>query len=332
MDNELHKICCCAEKVMTYWNDLRKGDLKMIRIDRVPIDKIKKNPALYPADFDRGGWERLARSISQVSILEMVILLELDDGYLQLSGEKRIKANIKTGKTEIPAIVVDDAELTSDKIEMIKNLQPDDIDPLERAIILNSYIEEEDLTKRDASKKLGIARTTITLWLIILEYEEKYQQAIIDNFNKKEGAKLTLSHLDLAKSLDSTIGHKTATKFLDAIMKYELTRQESLDMKKLIQKYPKLDIEEVAEMIINRKGLEDDLAKSDDLGEDFKEILESFNKINEKIEVLMGANAQIDNEKKQKLMKEILFTEQKLQQISVEIFGKTLKEAKKELL
>jgi hypothetical protein len=27
----------------------------MIRIDKVPIDKIKKNPSLYPANFDRGG-------------------------------------------------------------------------------------------------------------------------------------------------------------------------------------------------------------------------------------------------------------------------------------
>jgi len=304
----------------------------MIRIDRVPIDKIKKNPALYPDDFDRGGWERLARSISQVSILEMVILLEMDDGYLQLSGDKRIKANRKTGKTEIPAIVVDDAELTPDKIEIIKNLQPDDIDPLERAIILNSYIEEEGLTKRDASKKLGIARTTITLWLIILEYEEKYQQAIIDNFNNKEGAKLTLSHLDLAKSLDSTVDHKTATKFLDAIMKYQLTRKESIDMKKLIQKYPNLDIEEVSEIIVNRKHLEDDLAKTDNLGEEFKEIMESFDTINEKIKVIKEAQIEVNTEMEQKLLKEILFTEQKLQQISVETFGKTLNEAKEELL
>ena len=304
----------------------------MIRIDRVPIDKIKKNPSLYPKNFDRGGWERLARSISQVSILEMVILLELDDGYLQLSGEKRIKANRKTGKTEIPAIVVDDAELTADKIEIIKNLQPDEIDPLERAIILNSYIEEEGLTKRDASKKLGIARTTITLWLIILEYEEKYQQAIIDNFNNKNGAKLTLSHLDLAKSLDSTVDHKTATKFLDAIMKYQLTRKESIDMKKLIQKYPNLNIEEVSEMIINRKHLEDELAKSGDLGEEFKEIMESFDTINEKIEVIKEAQTEVNTEMEQKLLKEILFTEQKLQQIAVETFGKTLNEVKERLL
>jgi ParB/RepB/Spo0J family partition protein len=304
----------------------------MIRIDKVPIYKIKKNPSLYPADFNRGGWERLARSISQISILEMVILQEMDEGYLQLSGDKRIKASRETGKEEIPAIVVDDTELTPDKIEMIKNLQPDDIDPLERAIILNSYIEEEGLTKRDASKKLGIARTTITLWLIILEYEEKYQQAIIDNFNNKEGAKLTLSHLDLAKSLDSTVDHKTATKFLDVIMKYGLTRQESIEMKKLIQKYPKLNIDEVAEMIINRKNLEDELAKSDDLGEEFKEIMDSFVTINEKIEAIMKANNHVDNDREKKLLKEILFTEQKLQQISVETFGKTLKEAKEELL
>lgn len=303
----------------------------MIRIDRVQINKIKKNPTLYPADFDRGGWERLARSISQVSILEMVILLELDGGYLQLSGEKRIKANRKTGKTEIPAIVVDDAELTPDKIEMIKNLQPDDIDPLERAIILNSYIEEEGLTKRDASKKLGIARTTITLWLIILEYEEKYQQAIINNFNNEEGAKLTLSHLDLAKSLDSTVNHRRATKFLDVIMKYGLTRQESIDTKKLIQKYPNLDIDEVAEMIINRKDLEKKLAKGEELGEEFKEIMQSFDKINEKIEVIMETNTQINGKNKQKLLKKILFIEQKLQQISVEAFGKKLEKAKKKL-
>jgi ParB/RepB/Spo0J family partition protein len=304
----------------------------MIRIDKVPIDKIKKNPSLYPADFERRGWERLARSISQISILEMVILQELDEGYLQLSGDKRIKASRKTGKKEIPAIVVNDTELTPDKIEIIKNLQPDDIDPLERAIILNSYIEEEGLTKRDASKKLGIARTTITLWLIILEYEKKYQQAIIDNFNNKEGAKLTLSHLDLAKSLDSTVSHKTATKFLDAIMKYGLTRQESIDMKKLIQKYPDLDIDEVAEIIINRKNLEDDLSKSNELGEEFKEIMKSFDTINEKIEAVMKANNHVDNDREQQLLKEILFTEQKLQQISVETFGKTLKEAKEELL
>jgi polyhydroxyalkanoate synthesis regulator phasin len=115
-------------------------------------------------------------------------------------------------------------------------------------------------------------------------------------------------------------------------MKYNLTRKESIDMKKLIQKYPNLNIEEVSEMIINRKLLEDDLVKSGDLGEEFKEIMESFNKINEKIEVIKEAQTGVDAEMEQKILKEILFTEQKLQQIAVETFGKTLNEAKKELL
>jgi hypothetical protein len=115
-------------------------------------------------------------------------------------------------------------------------------------------------------------------------------------------------------------------------MKYQLTRKESIDMKKLIQKYPNLDIEEVSEMIINRKLLEDELAKSDDLGEGFKEIMESFDTINEKIEVIKEAQTEFNAEMKQKLLKEILFTEQKLQQISVETFGKALKEVKEELL
>jgi len=85
-------------------------------------------------------------------------------------------------------------------------------------------------------------------------------------------------------------------------MKYNLTRKESIDMKKLIQKYPNLDIEEVSEMIINRKHLENDLAKSDDLGEDFKEIMESFDTINEKIEVIKEAYTEVNGEMEQKLM------------------------------
>jgi len=119
---------------------------------------------------------------------------------------------------------------------------------------------------------------------------------------------------------------------LDAIMKYQLTRKESIDMKKLIQKYTNLDIEEVSKMIINIKHLEDDLAKSNDLGEEFKEIMESFDTINEKIEVIREAYTEFNEEKEQKLLKEILFTEQKLQQISVETFGKPLNEVKEELL
>jgi uncharacterized protein (DUF433 family) len=115
-------------------------------------------------------------------------------------------------------------------------------------------------------------------------------------------------------------------------MKYNLTRKESIDMKKLIQKYPELDREEVSEMIINRKHLENDLAKSDDMGEDFKEIMESFDTINEKIEVIKEAQTEVNAEMEKKLLKEILFTEQKLQQISVETFGKTLNEVKEELL
>ena len=103
-------------------------------------------------------------------------------------------------------------------------------------------------------------------------------------------------------------------------------------MKDLIQKHPNLDIDEVAEMIINRKNLESELNKGDNLGEDFKEIIESFDTINEKIEAIMKANNQVDHDREQQLLKEILFTEQKLQQISVEAFGKTLNKIKEDLL
>ena len=304
----------------------------MIRIDKVPIDKIKKNPKFYPDGFNKRKWEEFARSISQVSILEMVIVKETDDGYLQFSGDRRIKANKESGKEEISAIVVDEFDLDPEKKELIKNLQPEEIDPLERAMILDRYIKEEDLTKRDASKKLGMVRTTLTVWLIILEYEEKYQQAVIDNFHGKEGANLTVSHLALAKNLESTTdNHELATQFLDIIMDYGLTRRESIKLKELIKKHPAVDIKEVAENFTSQRELEDEIAK-DEASEEIREIIEIFDNVNSKMENIIDVSYELDKRMKKKLLKELLLTEQKLQQISIETFGKTLKKAKEELL
>jgi ParB/RepB/Spo0J family partition protein len=304
----------------------------VIRIDKVPIDKIKKNPKFYPDGFNKRKWEEFARSISQVSILEMVIVKETDDGYLQFSGDRRIKANKESGKEEISAIVVDEFDLDPEKKELIKNLQPEEIDPLERAMILDRYIKEEDLTKRDASKKLGMVRTTLTVWLIILEYEEKYQQAVIDNFHGKEGANLTVSHLALAKNLESTTdNHELATQFLDIIMDYGLTRRESIKLKELIKKHPAVDIKEVAENFTSQRELEDEIAK-DEASEEIREIIEIFDNVNSKMENIIDVSYELDKRMKKKLLKELLLTEQKLQQISIETFGKTLKKAKEELL
>lgn len=305
----------------------------MIKINKVPIDKIKKNPKFYPDGFNKRKWEEFARSISQVSILEMVIVKETDDGYLQFSGDRRIKANKESGKEEISAIVVDEFDLDPEKKELIKNLQPEEIDPLERAMILDRYIKEEDLTKRDASKKLGMVRTTLTVWLIILEYEEKYQQAVIDNFHGKEGANLTVSHLALAKNLESTTDdHNLATQFLDLIMDYNLTRKESIKLKDLIKKHPEVDIKEVAELFINQRNLEDDLSKNNNLSDEFKEIIKIFDNVNSKIENIIDADTSIDKRNEKKLLKELLLTEQKLQQISIETFGCNLRKAKEDFL
>lgn len=294
---------------------------------------IKKNPSLYPMDFNKEKWEEFARSISQISILEMVIVKELDNGYLQLSGNSRIKANRKAGKDEISVIVVDDIELDLKKKEIIKNLQPKEIDPLERALIIDRYIKEENLSKKAASEKLDIARMTLTVWLIILEYEEKYQQAIIDNFYEKDGANLTLSHLSLAKNLESTTyNHELATRYLDAIMDYGLTRKQSMKLKDLIKKHPRIDIRKAVEIFINQEKLEDELVNNVELNDEIRELIEIFDNVNSKMEGMINVSTQIDKRLEKRLLKELLLTEHKLQQISIETFGKTLDEAKEELL
>lgn len=268
-----------------------KANMQVVQIN---LDDIELDESQARKNFDQGKIESLARSIEEVGQLQPVIVFrqEEEGKYLLVAGERRYRAIRHLGREDIAAVVIEDQDYSLKQIQLIENLQREDLDPLEKALSIKRFMEEEGLNKTDVSKKLGVPRTTLTEWLNILEVSEKYQQAVVDNYQGKDSP-LTLSHISLAKAL----AHKTKNpmkknELLDVILKHGLNRKETRWLVLLHDKYPGISMDEAVSAILMKRekgrGYVVELPqKSRRKQEESKRLLQSFRNLSKKVEEYM---------------------------------------------
>jgi len=281
-----------------------------MKVEQIPVEKIKRlnrQPRQY---FNEESLQQLANSIEQVGQLQPVIVKKEGPDYFLIAGERRLRALKKSQQKVVAAIILEEnlQDATIRQIQLVENLQREDLNALERAIFIQRFMADNGLTKKEASEKLGVPRTTLTEWLNILEVNEKYQQAVID-----EDSPLSLSHITLAKALVSRTGDPTKIKqLLDGVLKYNLTRSETRDIVELFFKYLNLSMEEAIAAILLRRGTErfsstvekNSRTQSDDI---VKGLFSSLSNVGNKLEKLMEEVGYMVEADQEKLIDEFLY-------------------------
>jgi len=216
---------------------------------KIPLQEIEIDTGQPRKDFDQKSLKQLANSIKEVGQLQPIIVSKKDDGFLLVAGERRYRAVKKNNKKgEIAAVILEE-DTDEKQIQLIENLQREDLNALERAKSINRYIKENELSKKAASKKLGIPRTTLTEWLYILEVKPFYQQAVLD-----EDSSLTLSHISLARGLASRTGDPSKLQdLLDGVLKYNFSSSETKEIVDLFHDYLHLSMEEAFDTILLKR-------------------------------------------------------------------------------
>src|SRR6056297_1644459 len=189
-----------------------------MKFTKVPVHKVKKKGEQPRKNFDNESLKQLAGSIKEIGQLQPIIIQKKNNEYLLIAGERRLRAIRKMGKEKIAAMVIEQdlKDFKIQQMQLVENLQREDLNCLERAVFIKNFIEQNNLTKKEASKKLGIPRTTLIEWLNILTVKAKYQQAVLDN-----DSAVTLSHITLANNLAHTTGDPTKIKqLLDTVIQY----------------------------------------------------------------------------------------------------------------
>ncbi|MEC9488879.1 MAG: ParB/RepB/Spo0J family partition protein [Halanaerobium sp.] len=227
-----------------------------MEVVQIRLEEVELDPNQPRKNFHQGKLDALASSIAEVGQLQPVIVTEQAEGekkYLLVAGERRFRAIKQLEREVIEAVVIKDDDYSLKQIQLIENLQREDLDPLEKALSIQRFMEDEGLNKTEASEKLGVPRTTLTEWLNILDVPEKYQQAVVEN-HQGEDSPLTLSHISLAKALAyKTKNPMKKKELLDVVLKHGFNRKETRELVILHDKCPGIAMEEAVSAILMKR-------------------------------------------------------------------------------
>jgi ParB family chromosome partitioning protein len=305
-----------------------------MKYKEIKIRNIESRADQVRHDFSEERIDSLAKSIAEVGQLQPIVVQKKNNHYILIAGERRMRAVKKDGRDKIAAVIFEE-EITPKRfrqIQLIENLQRQDLNPLERAISINKFIEDNDLSKKEAAEKLGVPRTTLTLWLNILEFKEKYQKEVL-----KEDSPITLSHLSLAHALSSRTGDPNKiNELLDAVIKHNLSRKETQAVIDIIYKYLHIPMDEaVSAVLLKRERMKmKDYWETDKKSKNknsVRKLYRSFSNMNDNLEEFMETEGNIPEEDKDNLLDEFLYLYQIMSILIPDLKDKSLKSLLKEL-
>jgi ParB family chromosome partitioning protein len=175
----------------------------------LPLNRIDENPYQTRQEFDPKALSDLAGSIQTQGVLQPIVVrpapirqLPTRDGgviqgeqhYILILGERRFRASKIAGKTTIPAIVKRVSDQQAAEMTLVENLQRQDLDCLEQANAFAKLSTDFNLTQEEIGKRVGVSREQVSNYLRLL----KLPSVVLTALGKKE---LTYSHARLLLSL-----------------------------------------------------------------------------------------------------------------------------------
>ena len=136
-----------------------------VKVENIPIGKIRPDPDQPRKDFDPQAMEELKRSLRHNGLLQPIIVRPDGDGYIIIAGERRWRAARDLGWETIPAIVRDDVSLEdAAKLQLLENIARKDLNPVEEAKAYKRFLDQ-GYTPKDISEIVGKDPGYIT-WLV----------------------------------------------------------------------------------------------------------------------------------------------------------------------
>lgn len=128
---------------------------------KIALNLIEANPD-QPRSM-LGDLGDLKASIEARGVLEPILVRPRDDGrFTIISGERRFRAALEAGLSDLPCIVFDVSDAEVLEIALIENLQRKDLSPLEEAEGYLTLQEKHGYTHEQIARAVGKSRVTIT--------------------------------------------------------------------------------------------------------------------------------------------------------------------------
>lgn len=278
-------------------------------IVNVRIDEIIPNRFQPRLAFDEKELNELADSIKMHGIIQPLVLRRIGDKYEIIAGERRYKASVLAGLTQVPAVIMNIDDQKSAEVAVVENLQRKDLTAIEEAQSYKKILDMGYLTQEELATRMGVAQSTIANKLRLLNLTIPVKEALLHN-------KISERH---ARSLLNITDNNLQISMLNRIIAERLTvRQTDEEINKLLGKTPKTDnTPKVTQPIVETKEdkpVEDIIPNQIDIEQEkmaSKDIIEEYKP--KDIDALLAPQSEtITNETKPKEEKQIFNAEPEL--------------------
>jgi len=147
-------------------------------IKEVSLDLIDEPKGILRMDIDPDALDDLAQSISEIGLLQNILLAVDGDRFEIVFGHRRFLASKKLGLSTIRAIV---RKMTQKEIGIARateNISRADLTPIEEASTYKNLIDEYGLSLEQVAKKMGKTPGTIKRRMDLLRMPPILQKAV----------------------------------------------------------------------------------------------------------------------------------------------------------
>ena len=211
------------EVSIAYDNELGTMRASAEQIQNIDVDEISPNPYQPRKHFEQEALEELAESIKDHGLLQPIVVIEKDDGYLLVAGERRLRAHKLAGLDTIKAVIadvdIDEAKLR--ELALIENIQRENLNAMELAHSYDELLKVYKITHNELSTVVHKSRSQITNTLRLLALSTYVQKRLTDGTISQGHAKILVAFEEEEQKLllDTIIGQKLSVRETELLAK-----------------------------------------------------------------------------------------------------------------
>lgn len=205
---------------------------ELAKVVEIPIGRISPNPDQPRKYFSLESLTGLAKSISQDGIVQPLTVRESSDGYVLVSGERRLRAAKIAGCKSVPCVVVHISDKRSAVVALVENLQRAELNYFEEAEAIAALTEIYRMPRDEISLRLGVAQSTVSNKLRLLRFPSDQRTLMIAGGLTERHARALLRITDdkqrmtaIGDILEQKLNVSQTEKYIDRLMQEETQKR-----------------------------------------------------------------------------------------------------------
>lgn len=170
-------------------------DAKESKLVELKLDLIMPDEEQPRKDFSEEALNMLADSIKEHGVLQPIVVVREGDKYKIVAGERRYRASIIAGLTEIPAIIRTLDAQNRLELSIIENAQREDLNAIEMATAYAKLKNQFNLSPAEIAVKVGKSESSVINTMRLLNLPDDVKRVMVEH-NLTEGVMRPLISAD----------------------------------------------------------------------------------------------------------------------------------------